>query len=373
MPLLVPLGWFAAWLLLLRLPTLRKVADARSTRVPADLSIIIPARNEQDRLPLLLASLQAQTLMPAQVLVIDDNSDDSTAASARAFDGVEVLQATPPPEGWTGKSWACVIGVNHAVGSRLIFLDADVRLAPDALAAVDDALHKHRGLVSVQPRHQIHSPVEAASMPFNIVGLMALGIGSLIPPRTQWGAAGPCMASSKEDYELVGGHGATRGAIAEDLELAALYGRAGLPVHCVGGGDLVSFRMYRNFGEIVVGWSKNMASGARRSPWLRTLGITLWIAAMLQATFLLLRVPGSDNQGIVSAGVVYAGFTLQWFVLGRQVGRFRLGALLWPVMNVFFVTVVILSALQTVLLRRVTWSGRRVRVGPRVRIGDGPS
>ncbi len=372
MSLLIPSGWFAAWFLLLNLPTLRGKATPRSAGVSADLSIIIPARNEQDRLPLLLTSLRSQTLKPVEVLIVDDSSDDSTADVARAFEGVEVVSATPPPEGWTGKSWACVTGVNHAAGSSLVFLDADVRLASGALAALEDELHRHGGLVSVQPRHEIHSLIEASSMPFNIVGLMSLGIGSVVPPRRQWGAAGPCMASTRQDYDTVGGHGATRGAIAEDLELAALYRRAGLPVHCVGGGGLVTFRMYRSFREIVVGWSKNMASGARRSPWLRTLGVALWVTAMLKTTYLLLRLPWSDARGAALAGVAYGAFTVQWFVMGRQVGRFGLGALIWPMWSVFFVSVVAVSALQTVVLRRVIWSGRKVQVGFGVRVGDGP-
>lgn len=363
MPILIILGWLVAWALLARVPVLGGRRDTELSTELGDVTVIIPARNEEDRLPLLLRSIQVQTLRPVQVLVVDDDSHDATAATARQFAGAEVIPAGPPPVGWTGKSWACATGAAHAEGEALVFLDADVELAPDALSCVAEKLAHHGGLVSVQPRHDIESAVEAASMPFNLVGIMALGIGSLIPPRRQWGAAGPCIATSKQDYEFIGGHASTAGAVAEDLELAALYNQAELSVHCLGGGSVVRFRMYRGLREVVTGWSKNMASGARRTPLFRGLAIALWVTAMLRATGIFLRVPQLNGVELLVAGIAYVAFSAQWRVMGRQIGRFGPWWLLWPVLSLFFVGIVLMSTFQTVFLRRVHWSGRLVPVG----------
>ncbi len=225
--LLLIAGWLAGWILLWRLPTLDRRTAARRHRV----SVVIPARNEADRLPLLLESLAAQTRRPDQVVVVDDHSDDGTAAAARAFADVVVVSAPDMPAGWTGKSWACQTGVARSDGDALVFLDADVELAPTALEALVATWEERGGLLSVQPHHHIVRPVEALSLPFNVVALMGLGVGSLLPPRHGWGAAGPCMITSRREYDAAGGHGSVRRAVAEDARGRAGVG-AGLPAGC---------------------------------------------------------------------------------------------------------------------------------------------
>src|SRR5699024_2344258 len=121
------------------------------------------ARNEAERLPVLLAALAAQDLPPDQVIVVDDNSTDDTAAVAASFAGVEVVGVPPVPEGWAGKPWACASGAQDARGEVLVFLDADVDLDPSALRALLDTWSTAGGLVSVLPNHHTVRPVEALS------------------------------------------------------------------------------------------------------------------------------------------------------------------------------------------------------------------
>ncbi|WP_207727271.1 glycosyltransferase family 2 protein [Caproicibacter fermentans] len=99
------------------------------------VSVIIPARNEERNLPLLLESLQRQTRRADEVLVIDDFSSDRTADVAERF-GATVVHSAPLPEHWTGKNWAVWNGYLKSTGEILVFLDADVRLAPDALKSL---------------------------------------------------------------------------------------------------------------------------------------------------------------------------------------------------------------------------------------------
>lgn len=352
-------GWLAGWALLWRLPT---PADPVASRRIRSVTVVVPARNEADRLPRLLESLERQTRRPDQTLVVDDHSSDGTASVARAHAAVELVTAPDMPEGWTGKCWACTTGARAADGDLLLFLDADVELADDAVAALITTWEAERGLVSVQPHHETDGPVETLSLPFNVVALMGLGIGSVWPPRSGWGAAGPCMITSRESYEQVGGHAAVRQAVAEDLALADRYAAAGEPVRCLAGGGRVRFRMYRDLRGIVEGWSKNMATGARRTPLLRGLAIALWITAALAATGALVGAPTTPSAPLpVLVGVYLAGF-VQFEVLGRRVGRFGAAALLWPLLIVFFVAVFLWSSASTFLVRRVRWSGRTLRL-----------
>ena len=364
---LVVVGWMIGWVLLWRLPALSLPRRDRSSIRPP-VTVVVPARNEADRIPLLLASLATQCAPADQVVVVDDDSSDDTAALAAAFDGVEVISSPPLPEGWAGKPWACTAGVAVARNELLVFLDADVELAPDALDALVTSWREHGGLLSVQPHHHIDKPIESLSLPFNVVSMMGLGVGSLIPPRRQWGAAGPCLITSRTDYDQIGGHATVAGEVAEDLALAEQYGKAGLAVNCFGGGNVVRYRMYRNLRGMVEGWSKNLVTGARRTPIFRSVAVGLWLTALL--TMALHLVDGFEADNVwLWAGTYLAG-AIQFTVLGRRVGHFGPVGLLWPVLLVFFMAVFAVSAVRTLVFRQVRWSGRQIAVAS-FSVGDG--
>lgn len=357
-------GWIVGWVLLWRLP---RPASGPTTRIPERVAVVVPARNEADRLPTLLGTLARQTRRPDQVVVVDDASADETAEIARRFDGVELVTAPPVPAGWTGKSWACATGVEASEGDVIVFLDADVALADEALASVLASWASHRGLLSVQPHHHVERPAEALSLVFNVVTMMGIGIGSLVPARREWAAAGPCMVTSRADYELAGGHAAVRGEVAEDLELAGRFASLGRPVRCLEGGTVVRYRMYRDLRGIVEGWGKNLATGARRTPPVRMLAIVWWLSALLtvamQVTDAIPLLGGGTD--LPTAAALYAACALQVAVLARQVGRFGPAAAFWPLLLLFFVGVFVWSSLRTLVVRQVRWSGRTIRVAAR--------
>jgi 4,4'-diaponeurosporenoate glycosyltransferase len=130
-------------------PTSRSGATGRPT-----VSVVVPARDEEQTLPALLAALRGSTVPVVEVVVVDDGSADRTAEVARDG-GARVLAAGAPPVGWTGKAWACHVGAGATTGDLLLFLDADTVLAPDALAGLLELHARHGGLVSVQPHHRV--------------------------------------------------------------------------------------------------------------------------------------------------------------------------------------------------------------------------
>lgn len=364
--LLIVVGWLAGWWLLARVPRVQTVETVPlapdADRPPLDVSVVIPARNEADNLPHLLGSLATQLRQPAQIIVVDDSSTDDTAAVARAA-GATVVEGGELPEGWTGKSWACSQGAQVATGETLVFLDADVRLLPGGLEAVVAERSRRGGLVSVQPFHRMHRLYERLSAVFNTIAVMGVGVASPGNDGRARGAFGPCIACTSEDYRRVGGHGAVRAEILEDLALGRAFSDAGIAVHGAGGRGSVEFRMYpRGIGQLIEGWSKNMASGSASIGVVRLVATLLWMfAAVGVAADTVLWLLGLSDQPGGDVATAWAIFAAQFFVMFRQLGNFGLWpALAFPVVLGMFVIVFLRSLWLTVVRRRVRWRGRDV-------------
>src|SRR5688572_13372129 len=104
--------WFAGWIVLGRIRRCR-LADSNQPASGEQLSIIIPARNEEQNLPTLLRSLAAQSIRPREIIVVDDASTDHTSEIARQHNA-RVINSQPLPDGWRGKTWACHQGAQTA-------------------------------------------------------------------------------------------------------------------------------------------------------------------------------------------------------------------------------------------------------------------
>lgn len=332
--------------------------------VGRSVSVVVPARDEERTLPALLASLEGQPV--DEVAVVDDDSSDGTAAVATAA-GVRVVDASRSrPEGWTGKAWACHSGAGATTGDLLLFLDADTVLAPDALERLQAAHDQHGGLVSVQPHHRVVRTYEQASAYFNAVALMASAAFTGRRANRPM-AFGPCLLTSRAEYDLVGGHRAVRGEILDDVQLARAYDRAGLPVTSFAGTDAVSMRSYPGgAAQLVSGWSKNVASGATAANPLASLATVLWVCAHHVVALGTLGAvvdafggrTGTSTVLWVAAWLVTA---LQLRSVLRTAGSFRWWAwALFPLPLLAFDLVFARSVLLTVVRRSVSWRGRPV-------------
>jgi 4,4'-diaponeurosporenoate glycosyltransferase len=333
----------------------------------ASVSVVVPARDEEATLPALLESLRGLGLR--EVVVVDDGSRDATAAVARSG-GATVLPGTPPPPGWTGKAWACHLGAGATSGELLLFLDADTVLGADALAGLL-ALHgTHGGLVSVQPFHRVERAYEQLSAYFNVMSLLASGAFTRRPAARPM-AFGPCLLTSRADYETAGGHEAVRGEILDDVQLAAAYDRAGLPVRCAVGGDSIRMRSYPGgLRQLVDGWTKNFASGASAAAPGPTLGAGLWVCAhhavAVGAALALVEAVTGWGASLtwgdpVLWAVAWVGFAAQLGWILHRIGSFRWWTwALFPVCLLAFDLIFARSAALTLVRRSVRWRGREV-------------
>ena len=355
------LGLLSGPLLLWRVPTPERGEPGELPSV----SVIVPARDEERRLPVLLASLSAQTLRPTELLVVDDSSTDRTAEIAREA-GASLISAPALPPGWAGKPWACWTGANAASGETLVFLDADTKLAPDGLARIVAESCRAGGLVAVQPYHETVLPYEQLSAIFNLVMMMALGAMTVLGDRhAPNGAFGPCVAVGRADYFRVGGHAAAPGAVLEDVALGRGFASAGLPVRCLGGRGAISFRMYaEGLSQLVEGWSKGFAGGAIGTSAPLLLAVVLWVSAGWSLTVDATRLVFSSLADPGLAGFLYAAYALEFGWLLSRIGRFqRWVAPLFPVSIVFFTLVFLRSLLLALVVRRVRWKGRDIATG----------
>jgi glycosyltransferase involved in cell wall biosynthesis len=345
----------------------RRVPPAPRAAIARSVSVIVPARDEQATLPHLLATLAEQSSPPAEVIVVDDGSTDSTAAIAVEA-GAAVVAAPPPPHGWIGKPWACHLGAQAAQGDVLVFLDADVTLAPDGLARVLDA-HAHSaadGMLSVQPFHVTVRPAEQLSAVCNVVSMMGSGAFAAGPDRNVAVAFGPCIVTTRSAYDAIGGHAAVASEVVEDIQLALAYRRAERPVSCLAGGTAVAFRMYPDgVRQLVEGWTKNLAAGARLAPPLATIGASMWVSAgiavVVEVVCMLRRRPAKlvGWWPVAAWGVIAA--QLAWIL--RRIGAFRWWAsAVFPIPLGAFLLVFARSSWFRALRRPVRWRAREVPV-----------
>jgi 4,4'-diaponeurosporenoate glycosyltransferase len=356
---LVPmvLGWLAGWVLLVDVrhlprPARRCGATADLGSASSSITVIVPARNEAVRLPDLLAAL-ARSSTPAEVIVVDDGSTDGTAGLARRA-GARVVASEPGP-GWTGKAQACQRGADAARGDILVFLDADTRPDVDFVGDLAARASTTHGVVSVQPWHRLGRRYEHASAVPNLVAVLGAGTGGPTG-RERWRRPvgfGPAMSIERDRYLEIGGHGGVRGEVAEDLALAELADRAGLPVEAWAGGG-IEYRMYpEGIGSLVEGWTKNLAAGAASVATARVALVAVWITAVL----LVLPALFHGWTGVALCVLV----TGQGLVLLRRVGSFGvLDAVLLPVLAAGFVGLFARSSWRRVRGRPVEWRGRTV-------------
>ena len=241
-----------------------------------EVSVIVPARNEEACLADCLRSLLAQNGPSYEVILVDDDSTDRTRSIAESFP-VRVVAAnsaspaTPAvgldgvkdslPAGWSGKCHAAWTGAQAAKGKWLLFTDADTKHKPDSIASgLREALECGAGLLSYSPKQEVYSLAERALMPVIFAELAATyRPKDVCDPTSPTAAAnGQYLLIRRDVYDAIGGHAAVAMAILEDVELAKRVKRAGYKLQ-FRWSDVVATRMYRSFPQMWEGWTKNLA------------------------------------------------------------------------------------------------------------------
>ena len=251
---------------LLSFPRLKE-CDAVSRN--AEVSVLIPARNEAAVIGETVRSLLRQSHSRMELLILNDGSDDETgevAVDASENDKrLRVINGSPVPRGWIAKNWACHQLAAKASGEILIFADADVKWRPRALDSLLCEIEgTGAGMLAVMPTQETVSWPERLCVP-----LMALAIHAYLPAATVHrtthpllaAANGQCIAFRRGAYEKIKGHASVRGNILDDIGLARRVKGAGLPLRMAEADGLITCRMYRDWKTVREGYAKNILAG----------------------------------------------------------------------------------------------------------------
>jgi len=347
-----------------------------------ELSVIIPARDEELNLEACLASLLAQDDdffklgEDWELIVVDDASTDRTRAIANSLqrEGMTVLEAPPlelraTQRAFTGKTQACWTGAQQARGRWLLFTDADTIHEPGDLVRALHEAKKHKvALLSYSPRQILSGIVQHALMP-----LVFSELASVYPPKEVndpgkhlAAANGQFLLVDRAAYFTAGGHRAVGRSVLEDVDLAWNIKRAGARngnryIRLRYAPDALSTRMYRTLGEMMEGWEKNLAL-----LFPHALMLAAW--RMLDIALLLLPL-----LILILPYMVWWKDAILWLVwirnLVRFYGRVRRSNFSWLdcLLSAFalplFIYLLVRSWMNYKLFHQVTWKGREYRTG----------
>jgi hypothetical protein len=328
------------------------------------VSAIVPARNEEATIATAVESLVAQPEI-REIIVVNDQSTDGTVAELNRlsvlYAQLRVLQTNALPSGWIGKNYAVSLGAAQATGDWLLFTDADgVHQRGSTAHALSDAAATGAGLVSYSPEQEMHSWWERALIPFVYTCLaLKFSYDAVNDPESQAAAAnGQYLMIRREDYVRIGGHAAVAGEVLEDVALARLAKQAGIRLHFASGVGIIRVRMYRTFGAMWQGWTKNLyplMGGTSRAVGREMRGVVPWIPLLL-----LLLTPLHLTLGVLGA-VLLAGRHAA-YAATLQRNRFRGWYALYYMGGVALYAAALLTSEWRYARGSVSWKGREIRV-----------
>jgi glycosyltransferase involved in cell wall biosynthesis len=323
------------------------------------VSVIIPARDEERVIGRTVRALLAQSYSALELIVVNDRSSDGTGAILHAFDDPRliVIDGEEPPPGWLGKPWALHEGSLRARGELLLFVDADVIYAPEAIRAA--VAHQQTGdaaLLSLLPHFEMRGFWENVVMP-----QLAIMVFSFLPlwlaNRSRAGllaiGGGPGNLLTRDVYDAVGGHEALRDSVIDDVALSRLVRRKlRLRTEAVRADDFVSLRMYHGLREMVEGFTKNLFFVFGRNYLTGIVMIAAGFAFHILPYLLALR---GDPFAIATVVLI----TVTRLVLFSSLRYSLPGAIfLHPLMLATWIFITCRSMWFTGVLRRLTWRGR---------------
>ncbi len=333
------------------------------------LTVVVPARDEAVNIAACVAALRASDHPDLEVVVFDDGSTDGTAALAEAA-GARVLRGddSPLPEGWKGKPWALRRATRDLDAAWLVFVDADVRVHPACLSRVHArAMRDGADFLSGFGRLEMVGFWERIIQP-SVGGLILAGNDLDAVNRSESPdkviANGQLILVRREAYEAVGGHGAVRADILDDVGLARAFRAAGFCVRVFFLRTLFSCRMYTSFRELWLGWTKNLYAGMGYRldrVVLLSAFVLYWFVAMW-AALVAGAVTGNGIWLAWGAGLVVVSQGVR-FWLDRIFGQDVRFGIFQPLGAALLVGLVIDSARRS-RTGRVAWKGRTYAARP---------
>ncbi len=359
----------------LRAPEVRP-GEGEASGLPV-VSVIIPARDEEENIERCLRSLLEQDHRDIEILVVDDNSGDRTAEIVEKLAAkdarVRLYRAGEPPRECTGKCNALIEGVRQGNprGEWLLFTDADTRHHQRSISsALRAALEKQVDLLTLIPHLEARSFWERLMQPTvaAIIALFKQPEHINDPENPEVFANGQYILVRREAYSGCGGHRAIAGKVLDDTELARAVVGSGCRMHIALARELFSTRMYTDLGSLMAGWTKNfyMILESRFSRVLLATNLALFLSLWPAGFGIASLVALATGSYFWPEACLWIGVGVYALVIGfqstlRGLNRWYPGyALLAPLANFMAVFILLRSAYLNARGRGVRWKGRTV-------------
>jgi glycosyltransferase involved in cell wall biosynthesis len=332
------------------------------------VSVLIPARNEERGIAACVESVLASEDVELELIVLDDHSTDRTAEIVREIAAkdarVRVELAPPLPDGWCGKQHACFELSKLAKYDVFTFLDADVRLEPDALARMVLFLEtSSAALVSGFPQQETGTLLEKLLIPL-IHWLLLSFLPLWAMRRFRWSAfgagCGQWFMTTRAAYEAVGGHEAVKSSLHDGLTLPRAYRRAGFMTDVCDATNIATCRMYRSGREVWFGLAKNAREGMAATGQIAFWTVVLLLGQVVPFAALVVHYTYLPLDPDARRPLPYAAFIA---LMPRIVGdeRFRqsvLSSFLHPVGILLLLAIQWYAIFLAVVGKPVGWKGR---------------
>ena len=330
------------------------------------VSVLIPARDEERVIRATLTAVLGNRDVDLEVLVLDDQSQDATAAIVTEMSQdkrLRLVRGERLPAGWCGKQYACYQLSRHARHDELLFIDADVTLAPDAIRrCVAERAAGGAELISGFPRQIVGTLGEALLIPLIHIILLTYLPFRVMRNTSRPSASAGCgqlFLTSREAYQQSGGHAAIRASMHDGVTLPRAYRRAGLKTDIFDASDVARCRMYRGWSETIHGVLKNAHEGianARLIVPATSLMIMGYLAPVVLAGYQLVR-PDSTRATVIAVLAATISY-LPRVMAAARFDRAWLATALFPVSILLFVVLQWIAFLRRLLGAKPSWRGR---------------
>lgn len=345
-----------------------------------ELTVIIPARNEEDCLGACIESLvrQSEKLFELglsgepgkswELIVVNDHSTDRTAEIAHGFAGVTVLDADELRSNWTGKNNAVWTAARRARGRWLLFTDADTIHEPgNLLRAIHEATRNKLGVLSYSARQIADGLVQRSLMPLVFCELaLAYPPAKVNDPAQRIAAAnGQFLLVEREAYRRIGGHAAVSDRVLEDVEFAVLAKRRKVGLRLRYAEDAVTTHMYRTTAAMIEGWTKNLAllfdNVLILAAW-RVLDIALLVGLPMLTVWLWNAHFAEHSLQWLGAGwvllLLWVRTLFRFYARAAKSNFSFVDCALSPLGLPLFIFLLVRSWYQSKVVKRVSWKGR---------------
>lgn len=321
------------------------------------ISVLIPARNEENNIARLLDALQKLN-NNIEILVCNDHSTDNTEEIISRYQTIDqrirLIESEVLPKGWLGKNHACYQLAKQASGKYLLFVDADVVISGNIIADTVSYAKKHKlGLLSVFPKQVLLTIGEKKSVPlmnYILLTLLPLVFVRFSPFKSHTAANGQFILFESKTYFELEPHKQFKNSAVEDISISKFYKRQKIKIACLIGEERIQCRMYNSYKDALNGFSKNIFMFFGNSP----------IMAFIFWAFVTLGIVPIILYNINLILLYLLGVLLIQFLYAITCKQSIITTIVYFPANMFFMLRVMINALIIKKQKNYLWKGRNI-------------